>query len=111
MINLSPNETLLLHGLSGVLIIVGFMLGMFIERRKWVKIFRTATAFRKGVVDTSTARAVEALGRLGFTSEEATKVLQDLGKGIGQPMQRQSFPILPKQGGYSPQTARRTTPQ
>ena len=93
MIDLITSETLLLHTLTGIMLIVGFMLGTYIERRKWIKIFRTAVAYRKGIVDLSTSRAVDALARMGFTAADAAKGLQDLGKGV-----RNAYPPVTRRG-------------
>jgi len=106
MTNLSTNETLILHAVTGILILIGFMLGMFIERRKWVKIFRAAVAYRKGLIDLSTTRVFDTLGRMGFTTAEAAKGLEDLGKGVRSVYPKQGFPPIPlpprpPRGGYT----------
>ena len=81
MIELTQNATFLLHALTVIMMVVGYLLGSYLERRKWVKIFKTAVAFRKGVTDLATTRAIETLGRMGFSSEEAARGLQNLGRG------------------------------
>jgi len=93
MLNLSSNEMFLLLALSGVLNLISFMCGMFLERRKWLKIFRAAINYRKGVIDISTSRATDALARMGFTVENAVKGLQDLGEG-----RRGAYPPVRRRG-------------
>ncbi len=107
MIDLSTNETLLLHALSAIMAILGFFLGMFLERRKWIKVFRAAILYRKGVTDLSTTRALKALRGMGFTAAEAAKGFGDLGKSGVSVYPKKSFPpvpLPPRLGGYVSQT-------
>jgi hypothetical protein len=104
MIELTQNATLLLHLLTVLMTLVGFLLGSYLERRKWDLIFKAAVAFRKGVTNRSTMRAVETLGRMGFSSADAVKGLQDFARGGILP--KRSFPAPPK----PPPPRRRETP-
>ena len=84
---------LVLTAVTIIVFVIAFLFGRHIEQQKWVKIFKTAVAYRKGIVDISTSRAINALGRMGFTAAEAAKGFQDLGKSA-----RKAYPPVTRRG-------------